>query len=223
MLKKLAGGAGALLVGLCAQAAPITITQTYHDVAYDDYGVSTGIGYGKSPTGDWIFTATVDSNAADLSTETSYGIHGYDLSRLTLTQGSLGLHDAVITNAPVLMFFPDRFAFAATVDGAPPWSVVVYEHAHFAGASSLAEELALVPDTPAVADPYTSFGPQWGGFLFNDGSRLFGWGFGSATVAVSTVPEPENIALMAASLAILAMASRHLRSKRIEPRAGLAS
>ncbi len=220
MFKKVAGAAGSLLVSLCAQATPITITQTYHDVAYHDYGITTGVGFGKSPTGDWIFTATLDSGAADLSTETADGIDGYELSRLTLTQASLGLDDAVITNVPVLSIFPDRFAFAATVDGGAPWSVVVYEAGHFTGASSLADDIALMSQTPAVADPYTSFGPQWDGFQFADGSRLFGWGFGSASVAVSTVPEPATIALMMSALAMLAVGSRKSRSKRLDERAG---
>ena len=210
MFKNAAIGLCALAFATLSHAVPITITQTYSDVAYADYGVTTGLAYGKHPTGDWIFTGTVDSDAPDIASPWSLG--AYELTSLTLTQASLGLDDAVITNAPVLFFLPDRFGFAATPRATTPWTLVLYEAGHFGQEPGLAQFLALAT-TPAVHQSYTSFGPQWDGFLFADGRSLFGQGFGSATTNVATVPEPGNLALLLVGLVPLAARSLRRRAR----------
>ena len=103
---------------------------------------------GKLPTDDWIFKGTVDSNAVNISP--SAGIGAYQLTKLTLTQASLGLFDIGITNAPVLFFYPEaRFGFAFNVYTNTPWTVIVYESNLFMSAHTLDEYLALIT-TPLV-------------------------------------------------------------------------
>lgn len=210
MFKNAAIGLCALAFATLSHAVPIEITQTFSDVAYDDYGVHEGLAYGLHPAGDWIFTGTVDSNAPN--TASYAGLGAYQLSSLTLTQASLGLDHVAILNAPILFFYPDRFGFAGTERGTTPWTVVVYEAGHFGDSPSLAQDLALIT-TPAVNDPYTSFGPQWDDFLLADGRRLYGWGFGHATTNVATVPEPGNLALWLAGLMPLVAWSLRRRAR----------
>lgn len=200
-------------------AAPITITQTYSNISYNDYGVTDGVGYGQATTGDWIFKGTVDSNAANTSPWVGIGGFGaYQLTKLTLTQASLGLFDIGITNAPVLMFFPDFFAFASDPTGGAPFAVMVYEPDHFAGAQTLDDFLSLI--TPTVVSytggAYSGFGPQWTGFALDDGRRLYGtaWGLGIPMVETATVPEPTSLALMLLALGVLSRPMRFRDNKR---------
>lgn len=201
MFKNAAAGLCALAFSVASHASPITITQTYSDVTFYEYGETDGVTYGHVPTGDWIFTATVDSNAAKQSSDPAYA--AYHLSSLTLTQASLGLSNEAITNVPELFFYPDRFGFAATASTEPPWTVVVYEAGHFGPGLTLQQDLDLLTN-PTTTDPYTSFGPQSDGFTLADGRVLYGWGFGPATVSVSAVPEPGTLPLMLVALAPLA-------------------
>lgn len=200
-----------IFISTYSYATPISITQTFSNVSYYDYGISTGVGYGQSPTDDWTFKGAVDSNAVNISPW--MGISAYQLTSLALTQASLGLFDVGITNAPVLLFYPDRFGFALNVNGWAPWAVIVYEFNHFASANTLNENLALIT-TPQVNDSYTSFGPQWDGFALEDGRRLYGWGFGLGTPAVSAVPEPTSAALML--VAALSMLTVGLRRRKVQ-------
>lgn len=202
MFKIAAAGLCALAFSVASHASPITITQTYSNVTFYEYGEPNGVTYGHVPTGDWIFTGTVDSNAVKQSSPYPE-FATYQLSSLTVTQASLGLSNVAITNVPELFFYPDRFGFAATQDGAPPWTVMVYEPGHFANGLTLQQDLDLLTN-PTSTDPYTSFGPQWTGFDLADGRTLYGWGFGPATVSVSAVPEPGTLPLMLVALAPLA-------------------
>lgn len=191
-----------LVVVLCllgfggqAQASLITISQTFSEVAYNDYGVETGIGFGTTPTGDWIFSAVVDSNTANISPWPDVG--AFQLTSLTLTQASLGLFGAEIVNAPVLIFYPNLFGFAFDFGGQAPWTRIIYEPDHFASAHTLSEYLALVT-IPTEHSLDTGFGPQWTGFTFADGRSLYGMGFGVGIPSVITavVPEPSGLVLM---------------------------
>ncbi|MEK8088130.1 PEP-CTERM sorting domain-containing protein [Aquabacterium sp. A3] len=175
-----------------SHSTPITITQSYSNVIYDDYGVPSGVAYGANPTGDWIFKGTVESDAIDLWEVSHLG--GYELSQLTITQASLGLFDMPILNAPFLFIYPDRFGFANTINGGSPWTVVVYEDNHFSSVNTLEGYLSLVT-TPLITDDLSSFGPQWTGFELQDGRWLYGTGSGVATITVSAVPEPGTLAL----------------------------
>lgn len=207
LLRKAAAAFGLSAIALCSSASPITITQTFSDVLYNDYGVSDGVGYGQTPTGDWIFTATVDSGAPNLSPWSDIG--AFPLTSVTLTQASLGLFNMGIVNMPVLFFLPDRFGFANNIDTYPPWTVIVYELGHFSGAHALDEYLALAT-TPATNDPFTSFGPQWDGFLFADGRSLYGVGngLGIPMVSAATVPEPSSALLILLALGLLVHSKR---------------
>jgi hypothetical protein len=189
-----------------SHATLITITQTYSNVSYSDYDETSGVAYGQTPTDDWIFKGTVDSNAVNISPWADVG--AYQLTKLTLTQASLGLFDSEITNAPVLFFYPDRFGFALNVNGQSPWTVIVYESDHFTNANTLDEYLALIT-TPLVNDSYTGFGPQWDGFTLEDGRRLYGFGFGLGIPSVSaSVPEPTSLALLFLGLGLLTYSMR---------------
>lgn len=205
MFRKAVVAFGILIISANLHAGTITLTQTFSNVIYNDYGVSAGVGYGQSPTGDWIFTGTVDSNAVNISPWADVG--AYQLTSLTLTQASLGLSNVGITNAPVLFFYPDRFGFALNANGQAPWTVIVYESNHFTGTQSLSGYLGLITQ-PLVNDSYTSFGPQWDGFALEDGRRLYGWGFGLGTPAVSAVPLPASLPLLLAGLGTLIVSCR---------------
>lgn len=206
MFRKEVAALGLMALATNSYATPITITQIYSNVSYYDYGDTSGVAYGQAPTDDWIFKGTVDSNAVDILP--SAGIGAYQLSKLTLTQASLGLFDIGITNAPVLFFYPDRFGFAFNVNTYTPWTVIVYDTNRFLSAHTLDEYLALIT-VPLINDSYTSFGPQWDGFALEDGRRLYGWGFGLGTPAVSTaVPEPASLALLLLGLGLLTYSMR---------------
>lgn len=174
-----------------------------------------GLAYGKAPFGDWTFKGTVQSNATDIPAHSDYS--AYKLSRLTLTQSSLGLDDVVITNAPILLFSADRFSFTTSVYGGAPWAVTVYEDGHFSGAETLWDLLSRAT-TPAVTDPYNSFGPQWEGFELADGRHLYGWGFGPSSIQVAAVPEPSPLALLALGLAVVGACGRRLAIQPVTPR-----
>lgn len=209
MFRRSIVGFGLLAFAAYVYAEPITVTQTFSNVSYDNYGITSGVGYGQTPTGDWIFKGTVDSNAANIATYANTG--AYQLTNLTLTQASLGLFDVGITNAPVLFFYSDRFGFALNDLGQAPWTVIVYEPDHFASAHTLEQYLALIT-TPLVNDSYTSFGPQWDGFTLEDGRHLYGWGFGVGTPAVSPVPVPRSFSLLLVGFGPLAYAMQHRKA-----------
>ena len=192
MFKEIIATLGMVAFVTHSHAAPITITQTYSNVSYSDYEQISSIAYGAHPSDDWVFKGTVDSDASNLSDSAQFG--AYKLSQLTLTQASLGLFDVPIKNSPILFFYTDRFGFANTISGTSPWTVVVYEANHFSSANTLESYLSLAT-TPSVTDDYTSFGPQWDGFELEDGRRLYGWGVGPASIAVSSVPEPGSLTL----------------------------
>lgn len=211
MLRNVAAALCLVTLTAYAQASPITITMTYSNVVYNDYGVETGVGFGATPVGDWIFKGTVDSSAANISPWPDIG--AYQLSSLSLTQASLGLLHIGITNASVLLFYPDRVAFAFDVNGAPPWTVIVYEPDHFSSAHTLAEYLALLT-VPAQNDAFTGFGPQWDGFALADGRRLYGVGNGVGIPSVfAVVPEPSSFVLTLLAVALLCIAGRWHRER----------
>lgn len=200
MFKQIIFASWCFIVNSSTFAVPITINQTFHNASYDDYNISSGIGFGLQPSADWIFSGTVDSGAADIDPSPSAS---FLLTSLTLTQTDLGLINVRIVNAPVLFFYSDRFGFAVDIAGRAPWTVTVYEANHFSGASSLVEYLNLL--NPPPANDYTGFGPQWDGFILEDGRRLYGWGYAprAASVTVTAVAEPSGIAYLVLMAAFL--------------------
>ena len=195
---------------VCAYAEPVTITQTFSDVAYNDFwghGGTNSVTHGQSPTGDWIFRGTVDSNAVNISLWSDIG--AYQLTSLTLTQASLGLFEATILNAPILLFYPNFFAFTLNIYGGSPWTEIVYENDHFASAHTLQDYLALIM-APSVNESFSGFGPQWEGFEFEDGRRLYGSGAGVGAPAVlsNAVPEPTSLLLWFSAVAALLLSTR---------------
>jgi len=210
---------GLMAFAAYSHAVPITLTQTYSNISYNDYGVTDGVSFGQAPTGDWIFTGTFDSNAANISQWAGIGGFGaYQLTKLTLTQASLGLFDVGITNVPVLFFYPNLFGFASNPDAGAPWTAMVYEPNHFAGAHTQDEFLLLI--TPTVVSntygAYSGFGPQWDGFALEDGRRLYGtgWGIGTPVVDTATVPEPTSLALVLVALGVLSWPMRYRDTKQ---------
>ena len=201
-IRKVVAALGLSALAAYSSASPINITQTFSDALYNDYGVTSGVAYGQVPTGDWIFTGTVDSNAVNLSLWAIVG--AFQLSSLTLTQASLGLFNIGIVNAPILFFYPDRFGFAYDIYTASPWTVIVYEPDHFSSAQTLDEYLALLTPPP-VNDSYTGFGPQWKGFLLADGRSLYGVGngIGLPSVSAAAVSEPGSLVLLLVVLGLL--------------------
>ena len=206
MIRRLVVGTFLAAVASSAQATLITLQQTFSDVIYNDYGVTTGIGYGQSPIGDWIFTATIDSETPELLGFSTR--QAFYLSSLTLTQESLGLSNAVIVNAPYLYFSHDRFAFAGSPYGSSPFTSIVYAGDQFVGALTLSENLARATQ-PSFTSTDTGFGPQWMGFEFEDSSRLFGRGHGMAKI---TIPVPGSLALVIAGFGVLTIGRRFLRN-----------
>lgn len=80
-----------------AQAIPVHVTQTFSDVTWDFQGFTNSVGFGQAISGDWVFKATFDSDAPRVDGNEHVG-GTYELTSITLTQASLGLVDAVITN-----------------------------------------------------------------------------------------------------------------------------
>jgi len=197
----------AFLAATYVHATPIVITQTFSNVIYNDYGVSEGVGYGLASADDWVFKATIDSDAQNVSSWSDIG--AFQLTSVTLTQASLGLHEAAITNASVLLFYPDFFAFTANINGAAPFALTSYEPNHFLGAHSLNEYLALITQPLPETNMFSNFGPQWEGFALDDGRKVYGSGSGFVTTAVeATVPEPSSFALLIVSCVGLLVARR---------------
>lgn len=194
MLRTFVVALSAAGIASSSYATPITITQTFSDVTFNDYGVVSGVGYGQSPTDPWVFKGVVDSEATRTTLYPGYS--AYELTSLTITQASLGLFDVGIRNVPMLFFFPNSFGFAYGPAGSPPWTQTYYDYGHFSAATTLSEDLALIT-TPYINSDYSSFAPQWDGFELEDGRRIYGWGHaGAASAQVSSVPEPTSLALI---------------------------
>lgn len=213
MFRKAVAVLGLMACAIYSHAAPIAITQTFSSVSYTDYGVADGVGYAQTPTGDWVFKGTVDSNAVNISPWS--GIGAYQLTKLTLTQASLGLFDIGITNAPVLFFYPDSFGFAFNAAAAAAWTVIFYEPNHFSSATTLDEYLALITTPPPTA-ALSGFGPQWDGFALEDGRRLYGtgWDFGVPKASTAAVPEPSSLPLLLVALGLLACSTYRREEKQ---------
>lgn len=190
----------------CVYAVPVTITQTFRNVNYDNYNQAEGVGWGQIPTGDWIFKGTLDSNSVDAVPEINFG--AFQLTGLTLTQASLGLFDVRITNANVLFFYLDSFGFSNDPPSDPPWTAIAYQPNYFSDVETLEQYVVLLEN--ALPNKLSSrFGPQFTGFLFDDGRRLYGWGAGTATVTVTRIPEPTSVALaFTATIAALCLRRR---------------
>lgn len=190
-------GAGA------SQAIPVQVTQTFHDVTWDDYDIATGVGYNQQATGDWIFKATFDSAARNQGYAPDLG-GSYALTNITLTQASLGLHDVQITNLNFLNFSLDSVGFGFRTD----FTGVPMTHGDID--PSYRDFNQINPFRDGYATQTRAGGlfrtREWG-FEFANGTTLFGNGFaGSMTIGavVAPVPEPETWLAMMAGLGVLA-------------------
>lgn len=208
MLKTFALAASlTLFSGTVAHAKPVTITQVFKNVTWNDGRLGSAGSPFLSASGDWIFKGTIDTDAPNLYPWTYYG--GSYAASVTLTQASLGLSDERITNLNYANFSFSLFAF----DTSPDYGDV-YTSVHYFG------ELTNPPSIP-LADliahpislyPGSGFNPQATGFVFADGRRLFGMGLAeSAEVHVdvsSPVPEPASVFLMLGGLGAIAVSAR---------------
>ncbi|AOF81097.1 PEP-CTERM -sorting domain protein [Methyloversatilis sp. RAC08] len=207
-----------LTAAATANAATYTITQTFNDLMYSDFGA--GIGFGEIPTGDWIFRATLEADGEDLSPVELSSL--YALTSLTFTQESIGAIDVRIVNVPYLYFTPNAFGFTSSMheSGSPmvPLTETFYGfNYHFAGAKTLAERIVLIPDVQSPAEsglnniPFAAYGI---GFQFEDGRALYGSAISTpnSTITVSVVPEPSSAAMMILGFGAVVSFARRSRS-----------
>ena len=214
LLKRIAGLLALTVSTTFAYAEPITITQVFSNVDWNDYGVTSGLGYGQEVTGDWVFKGTVDTTA---SNEYGWPDQGasYAATGISLTQASLGLFDQPILNMHYLYFYSDQVGFAENTNSGPPWTRTKYFENHFDFAAfPLSADVVL----PSSTHDWNGFGPQWDGFALANGSRIHGWGFAAtSTVSVhsaSPVPEPSSFLLVLLGLGALAVARRMRRPRQ---------
>ena len=208
LLKRVLLTAGAIVFAAIAHAAPATLTQKFSDVVYTDYGRTQGIGYGQTPVGDWVFTATLEMSNAEFTP--GYVNRWYRLDRLTLTQESLGLFNAEIVNMPFAYFLQDangfdRFGFVQTISGFGPWTLTTYKVGHFLPPQTFEQLLSSLTTGIEPEDDFFNIGPQWDYFEFSDGRRLYGVGSGTSSIkfsSVSAVPLPGTIPLIGAAVLV---------------------
>jgi hypothetical protein len=188
-----------MLSGGAAQAIPVEVTFTFSDVTWNHEGFTNSVGFGQVISGDWVFKSTFDNEAPAViagDIRRTYALTG----PVTLTQASLGLVDATILNLHYLSFFLERASFGFSSD------------------HSIWPRLgANLPQIYPNINPFENgYGPVTSavggisshdeGFLFADGSRLFGYGNALSTTigaAVAPVPEPETWLAMIAGLGVL--------------------
>jgi hypothetical protein len=198
-----------------AQAIPVHVTQTFSDVTWDFEGFTNSVGFGQVISGDWIFKGIFDSETPREAGNQDIG-GAWRLSSLSLTQASLGLQDAAILNVSYVTHFIDNVGFA--------YSWLVYPDTR----TTLPDGTFVPPYTPnpfamnlgPVAGTNGVIRPRDEGFLFADGSRLFGYGSaGSSTfgAVVSPVPEPETWLAMMVGLAALAGRFAKRRADAAQP------
>lgn len=182
-----------------AQAIPVHVTFTYSDVTWDHQGFTNSVGFGQVISGDWVFKATFDNEAPALIATDVRGAYALT-GPVTLSQASLGLVDEAILNLSYLTYFLNGIALSFSddyfvwprVNGSMP--------DRFIGTNPLANGFG--PQNVG----FGSISPRDEGFLFGDGSRLFGGGSSSSTTigaAVAPVPEPETWLAMMAGLGVL--------------------
>jgi hypothetical protein len=182
-----------------AQAIPVQVTYTFSDVTWDHQGFTNSVGFGQVISGDWVFKATFDNEAPALISSDIRGSYALT-SPVTLTQGSLGLADAAILNLHFLNFFLERASFGFSSDHAVWPRVGANMPNSYNDSNPFANGFGPVTSAVGVISPRDE------GFLFSDGSRLFGSGNAlSATIgaAVAPVPEPETWLAMMAGLGVL--------------------
>lgn len=107
-----------LVFSAAAQAAPLVITQTIHDITTP---ISIDGGPASVVTGEWIFKINTDTTNPDLVGFTTQGV--FDAT-VTLTQSSLGLVDETVTNVHYLWQSShlDRIGFTNDISLQQPWS-----------------------------------------------------------------------------------------------------
>lgn len=215
LIKKFYAALLMLVASATSNAATYTVTQTFSDLMYG--GADAGVGFEKVPTGDWIFRATLEADAEDLSPDEFVSL--YTLTSLTFTQESLGVFDARIVNVPYLYFTPNAFGFTSGMLEnrslmAPLTEAFYGFRFYFAGAKTLAERLALAPDIQSPSESgYNNIAliAYQIGFQFEDGRALYGQAVStlSSTITVSVVPEPATAGMMLLGLsAVMSIARR---------------
>jgi hypothetical protein len=196
-----------LSVALCAaaQGETLSIVQRFFDVNWNDYGVTTGLGYGQDVVGPWIFTATVDTTSVNEypwpDTGAAYA------TTVTLTQLSLGLEAMPILNLNYLFVYPFTIGFSSSVYGSSPWTATRPTNASF--------DFSAFPlhagDVFGPKDEmFSEFGPQWDGFMLANGAFIYGIGNAQESIltVTSAVPEPSAVALMVLGTLVLRRCTR---------------
>lgn len=196
------------LSSMLAKAELVTVTQTFKDVSWDNYAVASGLGYGQTVTGDWIFTGTVDTLAIN---QYGWPADGASyLATVTLTQSSLGLTNVLLSNAGYIYFYSDQIGFAFNTDGGSPWTRTKYADTQFSSFSAF--PLPVGRALPLSTHIWNGFGPQWEGFALPNGLRIYGMGFASASsVSVQNalpIPEPSKLAFFLLGLGAVALSVR---------------
>lgn len=182
-----------------AQAIPIQVTHTFHDVTWDHEGRADSLGFGQVISGDWVFKGIFDSEATNEFTFKDIG-GSYALDSITLTQASLGLVDEPILNLGYLSFFFNRVGFNFGVESLVYPLVVSTRPEQFIGPNPFVGGYGPTTVAGGSLRVYDE------GFQFGNGSRIFGFGSaGSSTIAaaVAPVPEPETWLAMMAGLGVL--------------------
>lgn len=212
MFKKLITAAVLMASATLVQAAPITITQVFSDVALYEYQMQGGLSNDKV-SGDWIFKATLDTDTPDTTPwpdVISYVSYG---AKVTLTQASLGMFDEVVTNLRFFYVQMDMLGFAS--NAAPIGPLTRSEQ--FGIPINKGQFPLAVGDVFHSADSpsLNGFESSYEGFQFAKHESIFGRGYNAkstiSVAAAAAVPEPASALLMICALAGLAAARRQRR------------
>jgi hypothetical protein len=206
----------ALALAFCAataQAYTVEVTQVFHDVAWTDHGTPGGLSYGKTVSGDWTFEATLEYPSENHFFASDLG-GSFALTGITLTQASLGLVDAAITNLHFVNYIFNKLQFAYGNDyvSYPGTTLLLpVEYGDFAFSDLVGPVTIAGGRVVSDAD----------GFIFSDGSGLYGSGTASSTTLSASiaapVPEPETWLAMMVGLGTLVAGRAARKRSAVQP------
>lgn len=195
MIKKSLGLAFLLTASTAANATLISITQTFSNVSYSDYGLGTV----QNITSDWIFKAVVDTAAPD---EMPWQGTGAFATTVTLTQAELGLVNVEVKNLHYLYVQPNQIGFTKDTDLGDPWTRTKLNNIQFNN-PDLVPTIAELTITPGFHS-WNGFGPQWDGFELANGTKIYGMAWDGTSYLsagiLPAVPEPETLPLLLTGL-----------------------